>query len=222
MPDAADAAFLVADPVKHRNTLLTLNIEYVGWVFHEIERTYRVSALEIVGMSLSEYVSLNLPRICAEHPPKGVFYLIQVNGDIAAMGGLRSLHPGVAEIKRLYVRPAYRGNGLGEQALRRLLADARRFGYERVCLDTGPFMDAAHRLYEVHGFTDCAAYEGVEVPAAFHDRWRFMEHSFPDTFLFLTNSRLGVMMGACRRTRKHSRKSCGWRGCESHRLVWRF
>ncbi len=154
---------------------MTLNIEYVGWVFQEIQRTYDVSALDIVGVSLLEYVSRNLSKICAESPPKGVFYLLQVGSDIAGMGGLRFLRPGVAEIKRLYVRPAYRGRKLGEQALERLLADARRFRYERVCLDTGPFMEAAHRLYDSHGFTDCPAYEGVEVPAAFHDRWRFME-----------------------------------------------
>ena len=175
MPDAADAVFLVADPVQHHDILLTLNLEYVGWVFREIERTYGVSALEIVGVSLPEYVSRNLPKICAERPPKGVFYLIQAGGEIAGMGGLRFLRPSVAEIKRLYVRPAYRGRRLGEQALEQLLGDARRFGYERVFLDTGPFMEAAHRLYESLGFTDCTAYEGVEVPAAFHDRWRFME-----------------------------------------------
>ena len=56
--------------------------------------------------------------------------------------------PSVVEIKRVYVRPAYRGVKLGATILQRLLADARVFGYARVRLDTAPFMHAAHTLYE--------------------------------------------------------------------------
>ncbi len=64
---------------------------------------------------------------------------------------------------------------MGELTLARLLTDARAFGYRSICLDTGLFMKSAHRLYENNGFSDCAAYEGVEVPPEFHSRWRFME-----------------------------------------------
>jgi GNAT superfamily N-acetyltransferase len=64
---------------------------------------------------------------------------------------------------------------LGGLILERLLEHAKSFGYQRVCLESGPFMKSAHRLYERNGFTDCPIYEGVEVPPAFHGRWRFME-----------------------------------------------
>jgi GNAT superfamily N-acetyltransferase len=93
------------------------------------------------------------------------------------MGGLRRLGPGLAEIKRIYVRPNLRGHRLGEQLLRRLLDDARTFGYDHVYLDTGPFMKSAHRIYENAGFVDRGPYEGVEVPVEFHHLWRFMELS---------------------------------------------
>src|SRR5512134_1931417 len=56
------------------------------------------------------------------------------------LGGLRWSSPGVAEIKRLYVRPADHGAKLGVTILQRLLADARGFGCEHVHLDTAPFM----------------------------------------------------------------------------------
>ena len=173
------ASFLVTDPVEHHDALLTLNIEYMGWVFQEIERTFGRSAHDLIGMSVPEYVAGNFLKVCGERPPQGIFYLIEAEDNIAGMCGLRFLRPGLAEIKRLYVRPAYRGRKLGQLALERLLADASRFGYERVCLDTGPFMGAAHRLYEAQGFVDCAAYEGVEVPAEFHHCWRFMERAVP-------------------------------------------
>jgi ribosomal protein S18 acetylase RimI-like enzyme len=180
-PTASAIAFVVADPVQDHEILLTLNIEYVGWVFREIERTFGTSMTDITGLPLSEYVARNLPKVFGDGSARNVFYLLQYGEDIAGMGGLRFLRPGVAEIKRLYVRPAFRGRNLGKMALEQLLADAHRLGYKSVCLDTGSFMDAAHRLYESHGFHDCPAYEGVEVPAAFHARWRFMERPVSET-----------------------------------------
>lgn len=175
-----NALFIEADPVEHREALLSLNTEYVSWVFREIEQSFSVTPQELLGLSASEYVASVLPKICGERPPHGVFYLLQVGDDFAGMCGLRSLRPGVAEIKRLYVRSEYRGMNLGDLALKRLLTDAGRFGYQSVCLDTGPFMKAAQRLYEANGFTDCAAYEGVEVPSEYHPRWRFMHRLVPE------------------------------------------
>ncbi|MGC4044661.1 MAG: GNAT family N-acetyltransferase [Armatimonas sp.] len=168
---------LVADPLAHRDVLILLNIEYLSWVFTGIEQSFGVPADEIAGMPVEQYVPTAIDKVCGDPPPKGIFYLLQTESGTAGMGGLRFLRPGVAEIKRVYVRPEYRGRKLGELILQRLLADATTFGYERVCLDTAPFMTAAHRLYECYDFTDCAAYEGVEVPSEFHSDWRFMERT---------------------------------------------
>lgn len=126
-------------------------------------------------MTIDEYVPTVLDTICGDPPPRSIFYLVELDQHLAGMGGLRWSRPCVAEIKRLYVRPAHRGAKLGAAILQRLHADARAFGYERVQLDTAPFMHAAHRLYEASGFVDCAAYEGTEVPVFLHPSWRFME-----------------------------------------------
>jgi GNAT superfamily N-acetyltransferase len=167
--------FIVANAVSHRAELIELNIEYVSWVLSGIEDLFGVPADQVVGLPAAEYVPSVINKICGDSPPAGVFYLVQVDGQLAGMGGLRRLAPGLGEIKRMYFRPQFRGLRLGERTLHRLLADAKSFGYERLCLDTAPFMTAAHRLYENNGFADCGAYEGVEVPAAFHANWRFME-----------------------------------------------
>jgi GNAT superfamily N-acetyltransferase len=74
------------------------------------------------------------------------------------MGGIRHLREGAAEIKRVYFRPSYRGNKLGETMLKRLLSAAHAFGYGRVFLDSGPFMTTAHKAYEACGFADCQPY----------------------------------------------------------------
>ncbi len=131
--------FIAASVHTHREALIALNVEYVDWVFGEVEALFDLARNQLAGM-----------------------------------GGLRRLGPGVAELKRLYIRPQFRGHGLGELLLRRVLGDARAFGYERACLDTALFMRSAHRLYENHGFVDCPAYAGTEVPPAFQARWRFM------------------------------------------------
>jgi ribosomal protein S18 acetylase RimI-like enzyme len=167
--------FLIADPKTNRNDLIQLNVEYLSWVFDGIESNFNVPADMVVGMPASEYVPSVIDKVCGDPPPKGIFYLVKVNNELAGMGGLRSISENVSEIKRIYFRPQFRGMKLGEIMLKRLLGDAVAFGYESVCLDTGPFMTAAHHLYETNGFSDCSAYEGAEVPLEFHSRWRFME-----------------------------------------------
>ena len=167
--------FIAANIESHRAELVELNVEYLSWVFAEIEKLFGVTADDVVGMTAGEYVPTVIDKVCGDPPPKGIFYLVRVDGRLAGMGGLRFLRDDVAEIKRIYIRPDFRGLQLGELIFSRLLADARSFGYQHVCLDTGHFMKSAHRLYEAHGFTDCSAYDGVEVPSEFHGAWRFME-----------------------------------------------
>ncbi|WP_394792727.1 GNAT family N-acetyltransferase [Armatimonas sp.] len=169
--------FIVANVASHREELIELNVEYLSWVCTEIEALFGVLANEIVGMPIRDYVLTVIDKVCGDPPPRGIFYLIKADNQLAGLGGLRYLRPEVAEVKRLYVRPEFRGRKLGELTLNRLLDDARAFGYKHVCLDTGVFMKSAHRLYEANGFSDCAAYEGVEVPSEFHSHWRFMERT---------------------------------------------
>ena len=76
-------------------------------------------------------------------------------------------------MKRVFVRPAGRGQRLGEAITRRLIADARAFGYRSVRLDTLPFMHTAQALYESLGFVDCAPYP-IEMPEAFRMHVRYM------------------------------------------------
>lgn len=172
-----DVRFIVADARAHREALTELNVEYVSWVFREVERFSGESLETTIGMPAAEYGPTVIEKLCGQSPPNGVFYLMTVAGRLAGMGGLRALNPRLGEVKRLYVRPEFRGMKLGEQMLERLLADAAAFGYERVCLDSGPFMTSAHRLYERYGFTDRPPYDGVEVSPEFHAGWRFMERT---------------------------------------------
>jgi putative acetyltransferase len=91
-------------------------------------------------------------------PPRGRLYLALAAGRPAGCVALRALFHRDAEMKRLYVRPAHRGAGLGRLLAERIIADARALGYEALKLDTLPQMKAAQRMYQKLGFRDTAAY----------------------------------------------------------------
>jgi len=97
-------------------------------------------------------------------PPAGRL-LVAWDGDGAAgCIALRPIGEGQGEMKRLYVRPAYRGRGLGRLLVSRVLDEARVIGYERVYLDTLPSMVGAIELYRSLGFTPIEPYCHNPVP----------------------------------------------------------
>jgi GNAT superfamily N-acetyltransferase len=167
--------FIPVDLVRDRTMLLDLNVEYMSWNSVELERHFNISVADAVGMPIREYVEGMLDKVCGDQPPHGRFYLVEHDGAVAGMGGMREIAPGIAELKRVYIRREWRGNGLGAAIIDHLLGDARQFGFHTMRLDSGPFMTSAHRLYEAAGFVYRDPYPGAEVPAMLHPVWRFME-----------------------------------------------
>ena len=94
--------------------------------------------------------------------PRGCLLLASVDGAIAGCCALRALdacdYPNAAEMKRLYVRRAFRGFGLGRQLAEAILDAARQAGYATVLLDTLDDMESARALYQELGFEEIPPY----------------------------------------------------------------
>lgn len=149
--------------------------------FEERDRPALVSLLREYERSLG--ISLDFQDFAAERaalpggyaPPDGALVLARnLVGGLVGVAALRALDrpAGICEMKRLYVAPAGRGQGLGRRLAERVIEEARRLRYRAMRLDTLASMQEAQGLYVSLGFRDIANYNGNPLPGV-----RFLEKS---------------------------------------------
>jgi putative acetyltransferase len=103
--------------------------------------------------------------------PTGLLLMAQRDGEALGCGALLALDRECMEIKRVYVRPAARGLGLGARMTTALMRHAKRLGYSTVRLDTAPELHIARSLYERLGFQPIGAYKGgMRIDTLFFER----------------------------------------------------
>ena len=90
--------------------------------------------------------------------PLGRLFLAMDGDEAVGVTGLRPTGDGVAEMKRLYLRPPWRGSGLGRRLAEAVVDAARHAGHKKICLDTLDFMDEARNMYRSMGFVEIPAY----------------------------------------------------------------
>jgi GNAT superfamily N-acetyltransferase len=120
---------------------------------------------EEAGIDLDAEIAKGPPADLA--PPSGVLLLARADGVPAGLGGVRYLDAEIAEVKSMYVAPAFRGSGLGRQILARLDEIALEHGCRAVRLDTSDYLTPAVGLYRSAGYVEVPAYN--ENPKA--DLW---------------------------------------------------
>jgi GNAT superfamily N-acetyltransferase len=102
-------------------------------------------------------------------PPEGRLLLAEHDGALAGCVALHKLEPHVCEMKRLYLRPQFRGKGAGRALAETIIWEARAIGYRRMRLDTvEPVMQDAVAMYRRLGFTEIAAYCPNPIPGAMY------------------------------------------------------
>jgi len=99
-------------------------------------------------------------------PPEGRLLLAEADGVLVGCGALRRQTARNCEMKRLYVRDAFRGRGYGRELAVALIAAARQIGYERMRLDTLASMHVPRALYYSLGFVDVPPYYENPIPGA--------------------------------------------------------
>jgi putative acetyltransferase len=119
--------------------------EYASWV--EISLCFQNFDQEVA----------NLPGDYA--PPSGRVFLAIEDDKVMGCVALRKIGEGIGEMKRLYVRPEFRGRGFGRTLAEKLIAEAKQIGYTSLQLDTLPGkMDQAIAMYRALGFKEILPY----------------------------------------------------------------
>lgn len=112
-------------------------------------------------------VDRELQEIAVEYnSPTGALLLVYDGDRAIACAGIRRIDSQIAELKRMFVDPAYRGRQLGPQLLQMAIEEARNLGYRSIRLDTVPTMHAAIKLYRSVGFREIAPYRFNPIPGA--------------------------------------------------------
>lgn len=92
------------------------------------------------------------------------------NGEAAGCIGLKRIDETNCEMKRLYVRPQFRGKQIGKLLVQRIIIDAKEIGYSTMLLDTLPFLESAIRMYENYGFYTIDCYNNSPMSTSIYMR----------------------------------------------------
>ncbi len=158
-----------ADLPRSVDAVGRLWLEYLTWGNDGLESRYGFR------LPVQEAVEHDLATIAKFQPPDGRLLLAFDGDEAVGTACLQRIGPDTAEIKRMYVQPSHRGEGMGRALLDRLLAAAGQAGYARVRLDSPDFMTAAHGLYRSSGFVESGPYPESEIPDEYKSHWVFME-----------------------------------------------
>jgi putative acetyltransferase len=128
--------------------------EYLEWAFQlDQGSTQAAPTFQNIEEELAD-----LPGIFV--PPRGRLLVADVDGRVQGSIALKEVDREVGEVKRFFVRPDCRGQGVGGQLVRRMLEEAHSIGYKKLILDSHASMVDAHNVYRKAGFVNCRPFEG--------------------------------------------------------------
>ena len=158
----------LVDPDEDRSTLEPLLTDFHAWMVDHAGDVYEPGAeLAEDLQSLADDPESWAWVAAADDTPAGCVLLYGTTDDLA-------------EFKRLWVRPAFRGTGLGRALVETVVDSARAEGYEVLGLTTPPWAERSHALYESLGFERTPPYPDTRLPEKYHDEAVFMQRTLDD------------------------------------------
>jgi GNAT superfamily N-acetyltransferase len=151
------------------NDVRELLFEYLSWATDQAKELYN----EVVDVD--EMLDHSMSEINLFSPPSGRLLLAREEVVAAGVAFMKTIREDTCEIKRMYVRPAYRGKKIGRNLLNQLIQDAKEIGCSKILLDSAQFMREAHSLYRSVGFKDIELYPETEMSEDFQEHMVYME-----------------------------------------------
>jgi GNAT superfamily N-acetyltransferase len=163
-----------AETEQHYEQARELFREYLTWGYGVVHQEYGIT------LDIDAFIQRVLENMEEFALPEGRLLLAGEVDEAIGCAGLRNLGMGRGEVKRMYVRPIYRGKGVGRALLNALIEEAKQIGYRKLLLDTPDCLHEAQQLYRSIGFVTIAPYPENDSPATLSDFWQFLALDLDD------------------------------------------
>jgi ribosomal protein S18 acetylase RimI-like enzyme len=166
--------FVQLDPI-YREDFIQMNIEYIDSLCDLLDINYQLDSRSMLTNTIPEMAQASYDEYKEIKPPNGMVLVSKLDEKIVGMGAVKRIRENTGEIKRMYNKPEYRGNGYGRMMLYQLLLEGDKLGFKSYYLDTPKFAYAAQGLYKSAGFTFCEPYPESKIGPAFSPYWLYMQ-----------------------------------------------
>ncbi len=153
----------------HEQQVQALEIEYFNWANTQLQAEFQIT------LDIKKMIANDLDNLEMYFPPTGGLFLAEHGQALTGMIFLTQLRQGVGQIRRMYVRDAYRRRGIARSLFETAIREARDIGYSDLLLDSPRSWTGAHALYHALGFEAVEMYPETEVPEHLRKYWVFMQ-----------------------------------------------
>ena len=154
---------------SHLGAIRLILIEYMKFIANEI-----IKPPWQFNVDIEHEVDFTMNNLDKFAEPDGRLLLVEVDGEIAGTISLRKIRRDCGEIKRMYIKPEFRGEKLGNLMIEKVISVSKENGVSKLYLDTALFMSSAVYLYKKFGFKETDSYPECIVPKELWDKWIFM------------------------------------------------
>ena len=154
---------------SHLGEIRIILNEYLSFIAKELARPPWEFNLDV-----ENEVNFTMNNLDKFAEPDGRLLLVEVDSEIVGTISLRKIREDAGEIKRMYVKPKFRGKKLGNLMVEKVISISEENGFSKLFLDTSSFMSSAVSLYKKYGFIEIDSYPECIVSKELWDNWIFM------------------------------------------------